>query len=125
MPSDYLPAPDAACPGEVPAEVLAECGALTADALAFAALRQRLLLRQIAGAEPSAEASVLKVVDAWNATRLRRAVLGWRGADAAAFGGPAGDAAQRYLSLPPTLLGGGTLEIQLNLIAERVLGLPR
>jgi alkylation response protein AidB-like acyl-CoA dehydrogenase len=125
LPTDYLPAP-----GVVPAEVLAECGALTADALAFAALRQRLLLRQIAGAEPSApaggqEGSVLKVVDAWNATRLRRAVLGWRGADAAAFGGPAGDAAQRYLSLPPTLLGGGTLEIQLNLIAERVLGLPR
>jgi alkylation response protein AidB-like acyl-CoA dehydrogenase len=124
MPSDYLPVP-APGDGPVPAEVLAECGALTADALAFAAMSQRLLLRQIAGLQPGAEASVLKVVAAGNATSLRRAVLDWHGAEAAVRGGPAGEAAQRYLSLPPTLLGGGTLEIQLNVIAERVLGLPR
>jgi alkylation response protein AidB-like acyl-CoA dehydrogenase len=111
--------------GPVPAEVLAECGVLTADTLAFAALRQRLLLRQIAGSQPGPEGSVLKLVAAWNAVNLRRAVLGWHGSGAAALGGPAGEAAQRYLSLPPTLLGGGTLEIQLNVIGEQVLGLPR
>ena len=121
MPSDYL----AALGEPVPAEVLAECGALTADALAFTAMSQRLLLRQIAGLQPGAEASVLKVVHAWNVTSLRRAVLGWHGPDAATLGGPAGDAAQGYLSLPPMLIGGGTLEIQLNVIGERVLGLPR
>ena len=120
-PMDYL----AALGDQAPPEALTECGAITADLLAFAAMSQRLLLRQIAGLQQGPEASVLKVAAAWNATRLQQAALGWQGADAATLDGTAGAAAQRYLSLPPTLIGGGTLEIQLNVIAERVLGLPR
>ena len=116
-PADYL-----ADLGEaVPGQAAAECGVITADMLAFAAMSQRLLLRQLSGLRPGAEASVLKVIHGWNVTALRRAVLDWQGPGAAV----AGDASLGYLSLPPTLIGGGTMEIQLNVIAERVLGLPR
>jgi alkylation response protein AidB-like acyl-CoA dehydrogenase len=122
---DYLPALGDQASPEALAQMMTECGAITADLLAFTAMSQRLLLRQIAGLQQGPEASVLKVAAAWNATRLQQAVLSWQGPGAAIIDGTNGAASQRYLSLPPTLIGGGTLEIQLNVIAERVLGLPR
>jgi hypothetical protein len=50
--------------------------------------------------------------------------LDWTGPEAAVHG-LEGDPAQALLSVPPSLIGGGTLEIQLNVIGELVLGLPR
>jgi len=114
--------PAAAGPaGPITDEVLAEAGVLTAEALAFAAMSQRLLLRQIAGLRPGPEASVLKVISAANVASVRRALLDWHGGAAAVLGGPA----DSYLSVPAQLIGGGTVEIQLNVIGEQVLGLPR
>jgi alkylation response protein AidB-like acyl-CoA dehydrogenase len=127
LPADFLSALStlSAPGGEPPAEVVRQAGALTADVNAFGALGQRSLLRQISGLQPGAEASVLKVAAAWNDTNLRRAVMDWHGASAATLEGAGGEASQQYLSVPPTLLGGGTLEIQLNVIGEHVLGMPR
>jgi len=121
LPADFLGGLSA----NPPLEALRQAGALTADIQAFGALCQRLLLRQISGRQPGAEASVLKVASAWNDTNVRRAVMDWHGAEAAALDGAGGETSQQYLSIPPTLIGGGTLEIQLNVIGELVLGMPR
>ena len=121
QPADYL----GALPGGPTPDMLRQAGVLTADINAFGALSQRQLLRQISGLQPGAEASVLKVASAWNDTSLRRAVLDWHGAEAAAHDGAGGEASQQYLSIPSILIGGGTLEIQLNVIGELVLGMPR
>jgi alkylation response protein AidB-like acyl-CoA dehydrogenase len=121
LPADYLGAlPDGPAP-----DMLRQAGVLTADITAFGALAQRQLLRQISGLQPGAEASVLKVASAWNDTNLRRAVMDWHGPQAAAHDGAGGEASQQYLSIPSILIGGGTLEIQLNVIGELVLGMPR
>jgi alkylation response protein AidB-like acyl-CoA dehydrogenase len=105
--------------------VVRDIGLLTAKVNSFEALGRREFLRQLSGLQPGAESSVLKVVSSWNATEIRGTVLGWLGAGAAVTTGEPGDPAQALLSVPPLLIGGGTTEIQLNVIAEQVLRLPR
>jgi alkylation response protein AidB-like acyl-CoA dehydrogenase len=105
--------------------VLAQTGALMARIAAQEALAARALARRLSGLQPGAEASGLKLSKGWNALEVTRTVWSWHGPDAATTDGPAGAAAHAYLSCPPTLIGGGTAEIQLNVIGERVLGLPR
>ncbi|MFC1403398.1 MULTISPECIES: acyl-CoA dehydrogenase [Streptacidiphilus] len=104
--------------------VLEELGSITATRIALHALGLRSTLRRLSGLQPGAAASVLKVGSALAdraaaATGLR--LLGAEGA----VGTDAHGLVQGELQLPSVLIGGGTVEIQLNVIAERILGLPR
>ena len=101
-------------------EVFAELGSLLADAEALRATGYRALNNELAG-RPSPEANILKLLGSLTLQRV------WELADAAAGPGSIDDADllfERQDSLAATIYGG-TSEIQRNIIAERLLGLPK
>ena len=105
---------------------LDEIGGIVATAHALACLGFRLTLAALAGADPSgSEASVRKllgVVHDQHVQEVGLALLGPRGAIAEGEG----DTWSRgFLFNRNLTIAGGTSEIQRNIVAERVLGLPR
>ena len=115
-----------------PARIAAEAGAsgpdvefwigtLTSDYNTLGALNQRMIVRSLNGLEPAADGAVLKLVNSQMSARAGNFSLLCGGLTAAAADGPAAS----LLSAPKVLIGGGTVEMQLNMIGERILGLPR
>jgi len=86
-------------------------------------LNARILAKIGRGQIPDAEGSIMKLVLANLVSSMAEAGMRILGADATVFGD---DAVQRaFLGAPAFHIGGGTDEIQKNLIGERVLGLPK
>ncbi|GGT63122.1 acyl-CoA dehydrogenase [Streptomyces lateritius] len=100
-------------------------GALAAEAHALACIGLRTTMLQVSGLEPGAGASVRKLVQTLHQQKVAELTLELLGPEGAVREG-AGERAVHGLLMSRCLtIAGGTTQIQLNVVAERLLGLPR
>jgi alkylation response protein AidB-like acyl-CoA dehydrogenase len=102
--------------------VLERAGRLIAEGHAIDLLGMRVTLKQLSGTEPGATGSVRKLLGMRHAQRVAEECWGLTGPD-----GAVGDTrwSRAVLFTRALTIGGGTTDIQLNIIGERILGLPR
>ncbi|MFB6808099.1 acyl-CoA dehydrogenase [Streptomyces sp. NPDC056387] len=103
----------------------ARIGALTAEAHALACIGLRTTLQQVSGLEPGAGASVRKLVQTPHQQRTAELALELLGPTGAVREGAGERAVHGMLMSRCLTIAGGTTQVQLNVVAERILGLPR
>lgn len=120
---DLLDAPGLLTLGDARGGWQREVATLLAEGHAMAVLNLRQIARTLAGAGPGPEGNVSKLLSAEHAQRVTE--LGMRIAGVAAVAGDEPQVAHDYLFSRCLTIAGGTSEIVRNVIAERILGLPR
>ncbi|MER5745759.1 acyl-CoA dehydrogenase [Streptomyces sp. NPDC002225] len=111
--------------GELDGACRARIGALAAEAHALGCIGLRTTLRQVSGLEPGAGASVRKLVQTTHQQKVAELVLELLGPAGATGEGPRERALHGFLMSRCLTIAGGTTQVQLNVVAERILGLPR
>ena len=105
---------------------LAEAGGLVATGHALSALGFRLTLAALAGADPSgSEAAVRKLLGVQHDQHVQEVGRVVAGLEAMTAEGDAAAWSSSFLFNRCLTIAGGTSDIQRNVIAERLLGLPR
>jgi alkylation response protein AidB-like acyl-CoA dehydrogenase len=102
-----------------------ELGGLVATAHAVAMLGVRTTLRALGGVGPGPEASVRKLLGVEHEQRVQEVGLALLGPEGAVLEGAGATWTAGFLGNRALSIAGGTSEIQRNVIAERLLGLPK
>ncbi|WP_370412397.1 acyl-CoA dehydrogenase [Streptomyces fradiae] len=100
-------------------------GALVAEAHALACLGLRTTLLQVSGLEPGPGASVRKLVQTVHQQKTAELALELLGPAGAVAEGAGERAVHGVLMSRCLTIAGGTTQVQLNVVAERLLGLPK
>ncbi|WP_243274396.1 acyl-CoA dehydrogenase [Streptomyces albus subsp. chlorinus] len=117
--------PAAGGPAAVDDTVRERLGALAAEAHALVCIGLRTTLRQVEGLDPGAGASVRKLVQTAHQQKVAELALELLGPHGAVREGAGGRAVHGFLMSRCLTIAGGTTQVQLNVVAERLLGLPR
>ena len=109
--------------GEGPdAALLERTGHLVSEGHAIDLLGVRATLKRLSGTDPGATGSVRKLLGMRYAQRVAEECWSLGGAEGAVYGTRWSRA---VLFTRALTIGGGTTDVQLNIVAERLLGLPR
>jgi alkylation response protein AidB-like acyl-CoA dehydrogenase len=100
-------------------------GDLVAEGQSLAVLTLRTTLRALSGAEPGSESSLKKLLGVEHDQRVQEYGLQLLGPAGATTDGEAAMWTSAFLATRCLTIAGGTSEVQRNVIAERLLGLPR
>jgi alkylation response protein AidB-like acyl-CoA dehydrogenase len=111
--------------GALDAHRLGQLGKLLCDAQSGALFGLRNTIRQVAGGQPGAESSVAKLAGVAHNQELWEIAMEWQGAEALYDAADRGTPTWWFLNSRNLSIAGGTTDVQLNIIGERILGLPR
>jgi alkylation response protein AidB-like acyl-CoA dehydrogenase len=104
-------------------DVRGQIARLIAEGQGLELVNLRQVARAVAGSEPGPEGNVTKLAGAEHSQRLTELAVAMAGLGAVS--GSDQDLARGYLGNRSSTIAGGTSEITRNVIAERILGLPR
>jgi 3-oxochol-4-en-24-oyl-CoA dehydrogenase len=104
---------------------LVEVGSLVAEAQAIGVMGLRSTVRALSSSMPGPESSVRKLLGVEHEQRVQEMGLSLLGSEAAAIDGDAATWVAGFLGNRALSIAGGTSDVQRNIIAERLLGLPK
>ncbi|CRK57798.1 Butyryl-CoA dehydrogenase [Alloactinosynnema sp. L-07] len=104
---------------------LALLGQILCDAQSAGLLGLRRTIRSLAGRQPGAESSIAKLVGVENIQQVWETCMQWQGPSALVADPREKSATWWFLNSRCLSIAGGTTDVQLNIIGERILGLPR